>query len=102
MQSVTHTSPQYDFLISYNPTMALMEELHECFMALEAGRFVAQDVVDRFELASREINRMLGYEPMHKRYAVLLQNIARQVQLLPDNYLYPRGPQMRRHLYPWA
>lgn len=94
--------PQYDFLINYNPTMAMMEELQECFMALEAGRFVAQDVADRFEVASREINRMLGYDPMHRRYSGYLHNVARQVQLLPDNYLYPRGPQMRRRLYPWA
>ena len=78
--------------------MAMMEELQECYIALEAGRFVAQDVADRFEMASREINRMLGYDPIHRRYSGYLHNVARQVQLLPDNYAWVASHDTARSL----
>ncbi|KAF3006031.1 hypothetical protein E8E13_010706 [Curvularia kusanoi] len=48
----------YEFLSHYGPLAGLMDEVHECCIALTAGRFIAQEMADKFEEASRAINAM--------------------------------------------
>lgn len=75
-----------------------MEEMHELCIAIEMGRFVAQDAAERIEETSRMVNRMFGYEPVYRQYSRFLKQMALQVQLLSDN---PLPPRYLRPIRPW-
>lgn len=61
-----------------------MEFVHNCYVAMETGRFIAQDAADRIEEVSKMVNRAYGYDPIYKQWSGFLKQMAREVQLLPD------------------
>jgi hypothetical protein len=71
-----------------------MDFVHRCIIALNAGRFIAQDAADRIEEVSRLVNRTCGYDPACKSMSRFLEQVAREAQLDHEPYWSrrPRGP----------
>ncbi|KAF2630838.1 hypothetical protein BU25DRAFT_455900 [Macroventuria anomochaeta] len=86
----------YELLRRYDPLMELMEEIHDCWIAMETGQFIAQDAADRIEEASKMVNRMFGYDPTYKQFSALMKQLARDVQLMPGNAIVPYHLRPRR------
>lgn len=68
-----------------------MDFVHQCSIAMEAGRIIAQDAADRIEAVSKMINRAYGYDPSYKQWSRFLAQMARGVQQLPDQGPYWPG-----------
>jgi hypothetical protein len=73
-----------------------MDFVHNCIIALNAGRMIAQDATDRIEEVSKMINRTYGYDPTYKSMSRFFKQVARDAQLLPNYDPYwsrrTRGP----------
>lgn len=56
-----------------------MDELHEAWVSMELGRFIAQDAADRIEEASKMVNRLFPYDTTYKEMSRIMKQIARDV-----------------------